>query len=88
MSINKPNVGDLFYEAFMEALAEEAAPPKKVNLRVLHTIHLTNQITDFITVVLIIVPLKTNHLKREYPVFLGYSLFFYFHKKEDIYQCS
>ena len=29
MSINKPNVGDLFYEAFMEALAEEAAPPKK-----------------------------------------------------------
>ena len=29
MSIDKPNVGDLFYEAFMEALAEEAAPPKK-----------------------------------------------------------
>ena len=29
MSINKPDVGDLFYEAFMEALAEEAAPPKK-----------------------------------------------------------
>lgn len=29
MSTNKPDIGDLFYEAFMEALAEEAAPPKK-----------------------------------------------------------
>lgn len=31
MSTIKPDVGDLFYEAFMEALAEETAPPKKVN---------------------------------------------------------
>lgn len=30
MSTIKSDVGDLFYEVFMEALAEEAAPPKKV----------------------------------------------------------
>lgn len=29
MSTIKSDAGDLFYEAFMEALAEEAAPPKK-----------------------------------------------------------
>lgn len=29
MSTIKSDVGDLFYEVFMEALAEEAAPPKK-----------------------------------------------------------
>ena len=29
MSTIKSDVGDLFYEALMEALAEEAAPPKK-----------------------------------------------------------
>ena len=29
MSTNKPDVGDLFLEAFMETLAEEVAPPKK-----------------------------------------------------------
>jgi uncharacterized protein YjbI with pentapeptide repeats len=29
MSTNKLDIGDLFLEAFMETLAEEAAPPKK-----------------------------------------------------------
>lgn len=31
MSINKPDVGDLFLEALMETLAEEAAPKKESN---------------------------------------------------------
>ena len=37
MSINKPNVGDLFYEALMEALAEEAIPKKESNKQFYNT---------------------------------------------------